>query len=64
MRVDAAERLVQNPDTRNLSVGYFGASTGAAAALVAAVEHPKFVGVIVSHGGHPDLAPLLWRRMR
>jgi putative phosphoribosyl transferase len=54
--VGATDWLVQNPDTQNLRIGYFGASTGAAAALVAAVERPKFVGAIVSRGGRPDLA--------
>jgi len=40
----------------HLPVGYFGASTGAAAALVAAAEHPKIVKAVVSRGGRPDLA--------
>ena len=58
-----AERLVgdtdwlaQNPDTQSLRVGYFGASTGAGAALVAAAERPNVVGAVVSRGGRPDLA--------
>jgi putative phosphoribosyl transferase len=58
-----AERLVgatvwlgQNPETKNLRVGYFGASTGAAAALVAAANHPQAVKAVVSRGGRPDLA--------
>ena len=58
-----AERLVratnwakQQEQTRNLQVGYFGSSTGAAAALVAAAEIPQDVGAIVSRGGRPDLA--------
>lgn len=42
--------------TASLRVGYFGASTGAAAALQAAAEHPDAVGAIVSRGGRPDLA--------
>ncbi len=37
-------------------IGYFGASTGAAAALVAAARHPRGIGAIVSRGGRPDLA--------
>jgi pimeloyl-ACP methyl ester carboxylesterase len=45
-----------NPATANLKIGYFGASTGAAAALVAAAEHPLTVGAVVSRGGRPDLA--------
>lgn len=44
------------PDTRSLEVGYFGASTGAAAALVAAAEMADRVGAVVSRGGRPDLA--------
>ena len=48
--------LRQNADTRNLRVGYFGASTGAGAALVAATIHRAAVGAIVSRGGRPDLA--------
>jgi dienelactone hydrolase len=58
-----AERLVhatqwtkQQEQTRNLRIGYFGSSTGAAAALVAAAEIPQDVGAIVSRGGRPDLA--------
>ncbi len=48
--------LLQNEKTRLLPIGYFGASTGAAAALVAATQHPQFVKAIVSRGGRPDLA--------
>jgi putative phosphoribosyl transferase len=56
-RVAAATNwLLQNSATGNLKIGYFGASTGAAAALIAAVEHPYAVGAIVSRGGRPDLA--------
>jgi pimeloyl-ACP methyl ester carboxylesterase len=54
--IGATEWLQQNDDTRTLTVGYFGASTGAAAALVAAVERAKVVGAVVSRGGRPDLA--------
>jgi putative phosphoribosyl transferase len=50
------EWLVQYPATRDLNIGYFGASTGAAAALVAAVQHPRIVKAVVSRGGRPDLA--------
>ncbi len=46
----------ENPETRALRVGYFGASTGAAAALMAAAQRPETVGAIVSRGGRPDLA--------
>ena len=54
--VGATDWLTQNPDTRDLRIGYFGASTGAAAALVAAAQRPDTVGAIVSRGGRPDLA--------
>ena len=58
-----AERLVhatswagQQAQTRDLHIGYFGSSTGGAAALVAAAELPQDVGAVVSRGGRPDLA--------
>ncbi len=54
--VGATNWLGVNPVTQNLKIGYFGASTGAAAALVAAAEHPLAVGAVVSRGGRPDLA--------
>src|SRR5215208_5814270 len=54
--VGATDWLVQNPDTEQLRIGFFGASTGAGAALVAAAERPDEVGAIVSRGGRPDLA--------
>ena len=52
----ATDWLAQYQDTNQLRIGYFGASTGAGAALVAAAERPQFVGAIVSRGGRPDLA--------
>jgi putative phosphoribosyl transferase len=54
--VAATDWLLSQPTTRNLKIGYFGASTGAAAALVAAAERPLAVGAVVSRGGRPDLA--------
>jgi dienelactone hydrolase len=54
--VDSTEWLARRPDTRDLAVGYFGASTGAAAALVAAAELDRHVHAVVSRGGRPDLA--------
>lgn len=54
--VAATDWLLLQPTTRNLKIGYFGASTGAAAALVAAAERPLAVGAVVSRGGRPDLA--------
>ena len=52
----ATEWLQKKPETRALPLGYFGASTGAAAALVAAAERPEAARAIVSRGGRPDLA--------
>jgi len=46
----------QTPVLKNLELGYFGASTGAAAALVGAAERPEIVKAVVSRGGRPDLA--------
>jgi putative phosphoribosyl transferase len=54
--VDAVEWAAREPLTRSLRVGLFGASTGAAAALVAAARLGDRVGAIVSRGGRPDLA--------
>lgn len=54
--VQATEWLRSNPDTSELQVGYFGASTGAAAALMASTKISSPVGAIVSRGGRPDLA--------
>ncbi len=54
--VGVTDWLVQDPRTHNLCVGYFGASTGAGAALVAAAERSGVVGAVVSRGGRPDLA--------
>jgi len=60
--VDATDWLTRYPDSQYLSIGYFGASTGAAAALVAAAERPDVVSAVVSRGGRPDLAgPALMR---
>jgi dienelactone hydrolase len=54
--VGATDWLYHRTETSQLKLGYFGASTGAAAALVAAVERPRLVAAIVSRGGRPDLA--------
>lgn len=54
--IGATDWLKQNDDTEHLAIGYFGASTGAAAALVAAAERPRLVNAVVSRGGRPDLA--------
>ncbi|MFE1023708.1 dienelactone hydrolase family protein [Streptomyces sp. NPDC058818] len=53
---DAVDWLERRPDTAELSVGLFGASTGAGAALAAAAERPNRVSAVVSRGGRPDLA--------
>jgi putative phosphoribosyl transferase len=52
----ATDWLLEEPSVDGLSIGYFGASTGAAAALVAAAEHPDRLTAVVSRGGRPDLA--------
>ncbi|HYS15644.1 MAG TPA: dienelactone hydrolase family protein [Candidatus Binatia bacterium] len=62
--VAATDWLTQRPDTRHLRVGYFGASTGAGAALVAAAERAEVVGAVVSRGGRPDLAGPALARVR
>jgi putative phosphoribosyl transferase len=54
--VGATDWLRQQPATRDLGIGYFGASTGGAAALVAAAARPDDVKAVVSRGGRPDLA--------
>lgn len=54
--VDALDWVAQRADVGRLRVGLFGASTGAAAALVAATMRPAQVAVVVSRGGRPDLA--------
>lgn len=54
--VGATKWLKKDPITRSLSFGYFGASTGAAAALIAAAKLPKYISALVSRGGRPDLA--------
>lgn len=52
----AMQWLDSEQDSKGLSVGLFGASTGGSAALVAAARHPEKVGAVVSRGGRPDLA--------
>lgn len=54
--VGATDWLAADPRTAGLSVGYFGASTGGGAALVAAAQRPDSVSAVVSRGGRPDLA--------
>lgn len=52
----ATQWLREQPQTRSLEIGYFGASTGAAAALQAAATFGQPIGAVVSRGGRPDLA--------
>jgi putative phosphoribosyl transferase len=54
--ISATQWTMLQPDLVELNLGYFGASTGAAAALVAAAEHPDRISAVVSRGGRPDLA--------
>jgi len=54
--VGATDWLSEHNITRDLRLGYFGASTGGGAALVAATDRPAEVGAVVSRGGRPDLA--------
>lgn len=53
---DAARWLIRREDVNGLKIGFFGASTGGAAALVAAASLGDQVGAVVSRGGRPDLA--------
>ncbi len=66
-----AERLIAATDsvirlgrTRGLPIGYFGGSTGAAAALIAAARRPEQIAAIVSRGGRPDLAGASLKEVR
>jgi putative phosphoribosyl transferase len=52
----ATDWIQDRNDLRPLAIGYFGASTGAAAALIAAAERPDVARAVVSRGGRPDLA--------
>src|SRR6266498_3938159 len=61
--VTVTDALAAEPSAQGLPVSYFGASTGAAAALVAAAERPD-VRAIVSRGGRPDLAGEALRRVK
>ena len=54
--VAATDWLTAHPETAALPLGFFGASTGAAGALIAAAERPEVTRAVVSRGGRPDLA--------
>jgi putative phosphoribosyl transferase len=62
--VGAADWLLEQPQTQELKIGCFGASTGAAAALIAAAERPQAVAAVVSRGGRPDLAASALRHVQ
>jgi putative phosphoribosyl transferase len=53
---DAVDWIAEQSETVRLPVAVFGASTGAAAALITAADRPERVGTVVSRGGRPDLA--------
>ncbi len=61
--VAATDWLMDQPDRQYSRIGYFGASTGAGAALIAASDRPNVVGAVVSRGGRPDLAKLALKRV-
>ncbi len=54
--VATTDWVLHQPETQKFKIGYFGASTGAAAALIAATQRPAFIHAVVSRGGRPDLA--------
>jgi putative phosphoribosyl transferase len=54
--IGSTKWIMSNPDTRDFKLAYFGASTGAGAALMAAAELPDAISAVVSRGGRPDLA--------
>ena len=60
----AAEWVAARPELEARPIGYFGASTGAAGALVAAADHPDRIGAVVSRGGRADLAGEALSRVR
>lgn len=62
--VSATDWLATQPATQSLAIGYFGASTGAGAALIAAAERPEQIKAVVSRGGRPDLAEAALARVR
>jgi dienelactone hydrolase len=62
--VGVTDWLGKSRETAGLSIGYFGASTGGGAALVAAADRPDVVRAVVSRGGRPDLAGEALSRVR
>jgi dienelactone hydrolase len=61
--IGATDWAIAGDDTRGLKIGYFGASTGAAAALIAAAARPRTTYAVVSRGGRPDLAGRVLNRL-
>jgi pimeloyl-ACP methyl ester carboxylesterase len=61
---NAVDSLQHDPSAGRLPIGYFGASTGAAAAIVAASRQAESIGAVVSRGGRPDLAAAALRELR
>jgi pimeloyl-ACP methyl ester carboxylesterase len=61
---EALDWIEEEETTTDLSVGLFGASTGAAAALTAAAGRPELIKAVVSRGGRPDLAERVLARVR
>ena len=62
--VSATDWLCRTPATQTLRIGYFGASTGSAAALIAATQRADVVKAVVSRGGRPDLARSALRQVQ
>lgn len=62
--VGATDWVKNDPDLKHLKIGYFGASTGAAAAIMAAAHRPEHVAAIVSRGGRPDLGGAAVEQLR
>ncbi|MEZ2127193.1 MULTISPECIES: dienelactone hydrolase family protein [unclassified Sinorhizobium] len=62
--IHATDWLAASGDTSTLRLGYFGSSTGAGAALMAAAERPDQAAAVVSRGGRPDLAAAALPRVR
>jgi putative phosphoribosyl transferase len=62
--IEVTRWIKQNPLTKDLAVAYFGASTGAAAAFVAAAALPEMITAVLSRGGRPDLAGEALGRVR
>ena len=54
--VGATDWVVKQDELKDFKIGYFGSSTGAAAALIGAAKRPDLVSAVVSRGGRPDLA--------